>query len=168
MRLPKILLVLVLGIGVVSHANALTINLGDISNDTDNFGSIVGQGPFTDTFAFSLGGVSSDISGYIAKSLIPTLNIGLTGPGGYSFSSTLSGLFNISSYSFADLAPGNYMLSLSGVGLTKRFSGYNISYKVTTAVPELDAWLMLLVGAGLIALQLRRKHKVLESPTLAS
>jgi len=165
MRLPKILLMMILSLGAATQASAVTTPLGNIDNADASFGRIVGSGPFSDNWTFSLGGVS-DISGLVFDLAIPQLDVLLTGPS-INFHTVISGLLNLQSYSFNDLAPGTYNLALAGSGTTF-FSGYAASYKVITAVPEADTWLMLIVGAGLIGFQLRRKQKALQMPGLAA
>ena len=43
-------------------------------------------------------------------------------------------------------------------------SGFWSAKMNVAAVPEADTWVMLLVGAGLVGYQLRRKHNVLNQP----
>ena len=47
-------------------------------------------------------------------------------------------------------------------------SGFGVSPRIhVVAVPEAETWVMLLVGLGLVAYQLRRKQRLLEQrPTM--
>ena len=71
-----------------------------------------------------------------------------------------------SSFSFNSLVAGSYVLGIYGIGdgpvlNLGRFRG---TASVAGAVPELDTWLMMLIGAGLVAYQLRRKQNSLQQP----
>jgi hypothetical protein len=161
MQARKIVLFLVMALGMAHQASATATNLGTIDNSSGTFGRLVGQGSFTDTLSFQLGQVSN-LSGLIGELFVNPFNINLTGPS-TNYSSTLSGLINVSTYSFSSLAPGSYTLTLSGIGATNLINGYAGTYKVAAApaVPEADTWLMLIVGAGLVGFQLRRKQRAL-------
>ena len=61
-------------------------------------------------------------------------------------------------FSFADLAAGNYFLQIGGKALKNTTGIYNGSIQVTP-VPEPETWAMMLIGMGLVGYQLRRKSK---------
>ena len=63
-------------------------------------------------------------------------------------------------YTFADLAPGSYSVAIFGTA--KYLSGY----AATSAVPEVETWVMLLIGLALAAYQLHRKQKTLGQQVL--
>ena len=72
----------------------------------------------------------------------------------------LGGLLDFGTYSFADLAPGSYSMSI--FGSAQAISGYIATYRVAVAaVPELETWLMLIIGLALAGYQLHRKQKTL-------
>ena len=71
-----------------------------------------------------------------------------------------------STYSFDDLAAGKYRFDVDG--LTGGRKGLWVGQMTVGAVPEADTWLMLLVGGGLIAYQLRRKQRALPPRSFAA
>jgi hypothetical protein len=115
---------------------------------------------FHDTINFTLTSTST-ISGLVA----PFRLLSAT----WSLSSALGaidgGALTFGRYSFADLAPGSYTVSI--FGQSKALGGYAASYKVAVAaVPELETWLMLIIGVGLAAFQLHRRQKSLSDQSL--
>jgi hypothetical protein len=75
------------------------------------------------------------------------------------------GALTLGKYTFADLAPGCYAVAIFGTA--KFLSGYAATYRVSVAaVPEIETWLMLLIGLGLAAYQLHRKQKTLGQQVL--
>jgi len=157
------LIALVLSVGMIGAASATMkqTQLGALDDGSQGtvsnlFGS---AGTFNDTIDFSLSSMST-ISGFVTAIRLVDANWKLT-----SGSTTLgSGVFETGGYSFADLAPGAYTVSIFGG--SRFISGYSATYAVS-AVPEAQTWLMILVGLGLVAFQLRRKHKTLPHQALA-
>lgn len=73
----------------------------------------------------------------------------------------LGGTSGPGSFSFLANAPGVYTALLFGVpGGSAGAGSFTIS-----VVPEVETWVMLIIGAGLVAYQLRRKNK-LDAPKL--
>jgi hypothetical protein len=152
-------------LALVASANAGTrvTTLGSV-NDGD-FGFVAniffGNRTFNDTINFTLTQTAT-ISGFI-------LPINLVGSG-FSLASTAATIFSspltaATTYSFADLAPGTYSFSIFGT--TRFIGGYAATYRVAVAaVPEMETWLMLIIGVGLVAYQLHRKQKALGLQTL--
>lgn len=68
-------------------------------------------------------------------------------------------------HTFADLTPGSYEVAVFGP--QRNPGGYAPSYRASVAaVPEIETWLMLLIGLGLVAYQLHRKQKALGQQVL--
>jgi hypothetical protein len=158
MILRKLLICTMLLTGSMSaSAGTHYTNLGTLSNN--DFGLVAGlftrHESFEDVINFTLTSTSS-ISGFFTPFRLQTANWSLSSASGVLGGGALS----LGQYSFADLAPGSYSLSIFGD--SKPFGFYSASYRVAvSAVPELETWLMLLIGAGLVAFQLHRKQKSL-------
>lgn len=144
---------LVLGSVGMSHAAVLTFN----SSGTASFsGSHTGS--FKDSYTFSLSGVSdiyATVSGTNIRSLSMDLYNAVVNNRG-KVKNVLVG--SGTTFSFDDLAAGNYFLRISGNALKKTGGSYTGSIQVT-AVPEPEMWAMMLIGMGLIGYQVRRKSK---------
>ena len=144
---------LVLGSVGMSHAAVLTFN----SSGTASF-SGSSTGSFNDSWTFSLSGVSNiyaTVSGTGFKSLSMDLyNAVVNKSGKVKNVLVVSG----TTFSFADLAAGNYFLQIGGKALKNTTGIYNGSIQVTP-VPEPETWAMMLIGMGLVGYQLRRKSK---------
>jgi hypothetical protein len=68
-------------------------------------------------------------------------------------------------YTFSDLTPGAYTAAIFGTA--NYLDGYGATYRASVAaVPEMETWLMLLIGVGLAAYQLHRKQKTLGQQVL--
>lgn len=164
MKPRQLVLGALLSLALMATANAGTriTSLGSVEDGDFSFVSnfFFGNQSFNDTINFTLTQTAT-ISGFI-------LPINLV-DAGYTLASTIStiasGPLVAGSYSFADLAPGSYSFSLFG---SSRFiGGYVATYRVAVAaVPELETWLMLVIGAGLVAFQLHRKQKALGQQAL--
>jgi hypothetical protein len=163
MRSAKALLALVLTLGFVGSAGAVTHKSDDLGSLSSGEFGFIGNGfgdagSFSDVVNFSLTGQST-LSGYIAD-LGVDAGFALIHAG----STIATGPFATDQYSFADLAPGNYSLSIFGTNST--FGGYIASYNVA-AVPEAETWLMIVIGLGLVAFQLQRKQRSLRHQSLS-
>jgi len=115
---------------------------------------------FHDTINFTLTNTST-ISGLVAPFRLVCAT--------WTLSSALGviagGDFTFGRYSFSDLAPGDYSVAI--FGKSKTLGGYAASYKVAVAaVPELETWLMLIIGVGLAAFQLHRRQRSLSEQAL--
>jgi len=143
-------------------ASTKRTNLGALSDG--DFG-IVGNAfavsqSFQDTTHFTLTSTST-----LSGTVIP---IRLISPS-WSLSNGMGvlagGALTLGKYTFADLAPGSYTVAIFGTA--RYLSGYAASYRVSVAaVPEIETWLMLLIGLGLAAYQLHRKQKALGQQVL--
>jgi hypothetical protein len=155
--MKKALLAVVLAMGFMAQVDAKTIQLGEVSNSSSPsmFSDAIGRSKsFSDVIMFRLTSFS-DISGSFLSTGIKNLNISL---GSHSFTETVTGGIGLGSYSLTDLAPGVYKFDVTG--LTGRRGGaYLSAFNVVPAVPEADTWLMIVIGIGLVGLQLRRKQK---------
>ncbi|MET0497401.1 MAG: FxDxF family PEP-CTERM protein [Steroidobacteraceae bacterium] len=165
MKLASFFATVILSCGFIGTVNATVkttelgaLQDGDFGFIANGFGS---AGSFADVITFSLGS-TSNISGwsnsfrlmpdvtYVLRSLTANLDVAM-------------GAFSSGSYSFEDLAPGNYSLGISGSN--RLFGGYAAFYSVA-AVPEPETWLMIVIGMGLVAFQLQRKQKSLRQQSL--
>ena len=144
-------------------ASTKRTNLGALSDG--DFG-IVGNAfafsqSFQDTIHFTLASTST-ISGLIAPVRLTSANWSLSNAMG----AMADGALTPGKYTFADLAPGSYTVAIFGTA--KYLSGYAATYRVSVAaVPEIETWLMLLIGLGLAAYQLHRKQKALGQQVLS-
>jgi hypothetical protein len=152
MKTVKALAALIACTAMFSTAHASVIDLGTVAGTTYLEG-LLSPGSFSDTYAFSLSS-TSDIEAAFKK--VYGIN---------NFKWTLDEFEN-GKYvslgkhpSFNDLGSGLYEFVFTGFA-AKPVSVYFGGFRVA-AVPEADTWLMLLVGAGLLAYQLRRRGKAL-------
>lgn len=124
----------------------------------DDFAALVGTG---NSFTFSKGAAGATITGfdlYKGASLVASgaVNSGSLGFGITSYSSMVS--------SVPFTAGESYSLKISGVALS---AGANYGASLSTApVPEPEEWAMMMVGAGLVGYQVRRKQKGLSQSSL--
>ena len=82
-----------------------------------------------------------------------------------SFTGNMSPL-NIAGQTFSSLSQGDYEFLITGTGLSHGGSYFNAF--AVSAVPEADTWVMLVIGAGLVGFQLRRKHQSLPPRAIAN
>jgi type 1 fimbria pilin len=154
------------GLGLMSQAFAVSESkvqdmgtLGDGQFVT--FANIISKGStFTDYLNFTLAS-PADITGVLGKLRISNFTATLTSASGFSES------FHTGYYTFDDLASGNYTMTFTGTGRGHLGGNYGTIFSVAT-VPEADTWLMILIGAGLVAIQLRRKQKTLRHRPLTA
>jgi hypothetical protein len=122
---------------------------------------VVAPGAFTDTLGFSLSGPST-----VTDLFAPIFNVGQFSYSLYDLTTSTS-LGSKKSYT---VGSGSYDWIFKGIGtsfiipLGVYFGDYHVS---AAAVPELDTWLMLAVGAGLLVYQLRRRQSALRHSQLA-
>jgi hypothetical protein len=162
MKRASILAALALALGATAAAQATTTSLGTLGDGDLGF-SAGGTGPggaISDVVTFSLSAASSITDAFLAGGISP-IKVSL-----YTASNTLIGSFsnamapiNFGGKSFSSLSKGDYEFLISGTGSSKGGSYFNV-FSVS-AVPEADTWVMLVIGAGLIGFQLRRKHQSL-------
>ena len=171
MKRARILAALVLALGGMAAAQATTTNLGPLAAGDLGLtaGSAGSGGTVSDIVTFSLSAAGSITDAFLAGGISP-LTVSLYSVVGGSdsligsFSSSLAPL-NFGGKTFSSLAKGDYELLISGTGLTHGGSYFNAF--AVSAVPEADTWVMLLLGAGLIGFQLRRKHQSLPPRAIA-
>jgi hypothetical protein len=159
--------VLCVGVGGMSISQAETIKLGKLDTGTTrHFGDSIPQNTrFTDFVTFSLSTASEVTATF--KSFYNLV--------GSSFKVELQ---ELEGGSWVDLASGHGKTDSFALNLTQgpayrwelvgkvgnQTSGFwNAKMNVAT-VPEADTWVMLLVGAGLVGYQLRRKQNALNQP----
>jgi hypothetical protein len=164
MKTAKLLLSVVLGLGAMSVANATTIHLGNVDGETRNFGDfIAGHSSFKDFVRFRITQQSAvDFSFQSFYNIIAsTFHYSLQehGKGGWT-----NVTFN--SPSFVDLTAGSYRWVVTGKA--GRQGGFWSGQMSVAAVPEADVWMMLLIGAGLVGYQLRRKQQSIKHPPFAA
>ncbi len=168
---------LALALGAAGAVNAKTTDLGDLqAGGNYSFTDVVTFGQsFTDYVGFNVNDAlevksflkSFDLS-IFSLDLLGIDNFSATlqqwGTGGFQNVASLSG----NPISFDDLiGPGQYRLALTGIGSGLIGGLYRGTLQVA-AVPEADAWIMLLVGFGVVLYQLRRKQRSLEQPIVAA
>ena len=146
------------GLMAQAQVEAKTIQLGTVSGGGDpyffdSFGGNHTVGDFVKIKLTSL----SDITGAFFTTGIKGFGISLASN---SFSQTMLGPIGVGTFSFANLGPGTYTFDVRG--FTGAGGGAYLSSLNVAAVPEADTWLMILFGAGLVGLQLRRKQKGIE------
>jgi hypothetical protein len=156
-RLITIAALLAFAFSGTAGAVTKVTNLGSLANE--DFGAVTNvfflPTTFQDTINFTLTSTST-ISGLIAPFRLFDANWSLSSTSG----AIAGGALNFGTYTFADLVPGSY--SLSVFGSARALSGYVATYRVAVAaVPELETWLMMIIGLGLAAYQLHRKQKTL-------
>jgi PEP-CTERM motif len=133
-----------------------TVNLGLLTSLPKTFSSFV-LGSFTDTYTFSLGPLSTGVTGlYGSLEIAPAfsisgLQITLTGtPGGPQTDTTPS-----DGFSFAGLGTGNYALKLVG---TATGMGGGIYGGSVAAVPEPETYALFFAGLGVVGFVARRRR----------
>ena len=151
-------------------AQAVTTDLGTVSDGSYGFSRALNFGEtFTDYVNFDLD-TSADVTSFI-KSFdmsifgfdligIDNFSAGLEQLGTGGFTSIASLTSNPASFDDL-LAPGTYRFAVAGTA-SGFFGGLYRGTLHVAAVPEADTWVMLLMGLGLIAYQLRRKQRSLE------
>jgi hypothetical protein len=158
MFLKKLIICTMLLTGsMAANASTHITNLGALEDG--DFGLVSGlftkPQSFEDIINFTLTSTSS-ITGFVTPFRLQSAGWSLSSSSGVLDSGALS----LGRYSFADLTPGSYSMSIFGD--SRAFGFYSASYRVAVAaVPEMETWLMLAIGAGLVAFQLHRKQKSL-------
>jgi hypothetical protein len=159
MKSRLVIIAALLGLACAATANAVTrtTNLGSLSDGDFGIVSNVFFAPttFQDTVNFTLTSTST-ITGLIASARLVNASWSLSSASG----TIAGGQLDFDTYTFADLVPGNYSMSIFGGA--RALSGYLATYRVAVAaVPELETWLMLIIGLALAGYQLHRKQKTL-------
>ncbi len=170
-RVVKLFSAVLLFAGMGS-AHAVVTDLGTVSDGSYGFGRSLNFGEtFTDYVNFNLN-TSADVTSFIKsfdmsifgfrprrhRQLHPPACRSSVRGGGY----TSIASFTSNPASFDDLlSPGAYRFSVAGTA-SGFFGGIYRGTLHVAAVPEADTWVMLLVGLGLVAYQLRRKQRSLE------
>jgi hypothetical protein len=148
---------------VAAEASAKTYSLGVLPIGTSVVGNGEKPGGFADTFKFTLGGVSDVMLAFTSSTGISSLQ-GLLQEKTHGGWTQVGSGFGTSS-SFADLAAGKYRFDV--IGFVPTHYGHYAADISVSAVPEADTWMMLLIGGGMVAYQLRRKHKSLPRQPIA-
>lgn len=159
--------VAVLGATLSSGAYASSSNYGTLADGAlYSFGDLITDGTsFTDTLTFNLSGFS-DLTGFLGETGITGLSMDISGG-----SLPVSGVTLLpAAYRLDDLSAGAYTVTFKGTAATGGASipGIYGTFFSVAAVPEPDTWLMMIIGAGLIGFQLRRKQKVLRHRPLVA
>jgi hypothetical protein len=145
-------------------ASTKRTNLGALSDaDFGIVGNALAFSPsFQDTVHFNRTRTrTSTISGLVTRVRLTSATSNLSNAMG----ALAGGALTFGKYTFADLAPGCYTVAIFGTA--KYLGGYAATYRVAVAaVPEIETWLMLLIGLGLAAYQLHRKQKALGQQVL--
>lgn len=158
---------------VAQAASAGVVDLGTLARGVHSFGGYALPGSqFSNQYNFALA-APANVNGFASSLNVSLGDFGLLGIKNFSVqlqglgSALTPGFVSATSFSFADLAAGSYSLLVSGVvtGLLGGLYGGKIQ---VAAVPELETWLMILIGAGLVLLQLRRKQRSLPQQTLTT
>ncbi len=161
-KLLGTLMVLVLSCAA-GEASAKTFHLGELPAGLTFVGGGPNAGGFADTFNFRLSSLSDVMVAFTASTGISSLQGILQEHTSGGWSQVGSGF--ATSSSFADLAAGRYRFDAIGF-VPKNFGAYSASINVA-AVPEASTWMMLLIGSGMVAFQLRRKQKSLPRQAIA-
>lgn len=168
----------ILILATAGTAHARTTDLGTLDSGLYSFGNVLSFGEsFTDHVSFTLD-TAADVASFIKSFDMSLLGFDLIGIDNFTASlqrATTSGyttLFSAtatSPISFDDfLAPGSYRLSIGGTA-SGFFGGLYRGTLQVAAVPEVETWLMILIGVGIVLYQLGRKQRSLErQPLLAA
>ncbi len=158
--MKTVLTAVLLGAALISQqVQARTIHLGSLSDGSTPyfFDSFRGTHVIDDLVTFKLTSLS-DITGEFFTVGIQGFKLSLDST---SFSQTLSGgPIGACGYSFNNLTAGTYTLDIRG--FTPGRGGSYLSAFNVSAVPEADTWMMIMIGIGLVGLQLHRKQKGIE------
>jgi hypothetical protein len=161
MKLASFIVAGCLSLGAAS-AFATDTPLGDVTA-AGGFSAASGplSGAFSDTYDFSLTG-TNELSDSWTNSWtsqagsIANFTATLTGPNGFSDveTATTSGHSQFISAYYPTLAPGDYVLTISGVASGKSTYGGSLS---VSAVPEPASISLLLAGLGLMGVAAKRR-----------
>ena len=158
--------------GFAVGANAAVHSVGAVAPGTPApFSGVIGNGPFTDIFTFTL--PANGGSGYSVTNL--ALDLGMVGNFNTVFSAmslwsnpngTLYDADDVFLTSVAGTGPlgltwgpsagGNMYLMVQGSATGSLGGIYNGAISVSP-VPEAETWAMMAMGLGLVGLQLRRR-----------
>jgi len=142
-------------------ASATRTNLGTLPDgDFGIVGSALGSQSFQDTIHV-IRTSASELDGSGAPARLITADWSLS-----KVMASLKGSALASGrHTFADLTPDSYEVAIFGP--QNNPGGYAANYRASVAaVPEIETWLMLLIGLGLAAYQLHRKQKALGQQVL--
>ena len=177
--------VALVGAVYMPQASATTYNIGPFTNQDSGFAAASGlsAGSFDDWFKFTITGgdaIFTATGNSVTASLVKGTQIksfdlydGSTKLATGSVNSTANAIGTGSSYAsivnYAPLIAGKeYSVNVAGTVLASTAAGKgNYSLSLSTApVPEPEEWAMMLVGAGLVSYQVRRKQKGLSQASL--
>ena len=177
--------VALVGAVYMPQASATTYNIGPFTNQDSGFAAASGlsAGSFDDWFKFTITGgdaiftaTGNSVTASLTKGTqIKTFDLydGSTKLATGTIQSSANAVGNGSSYAsivnYSPLIAGKeYSLEVAGTVLAGTAAGKgNYSLSLSTApVPEPEEWAMMLVGAGLVSYQVRRKQKGLSQASL--
>ena len=178
--------VALVGAVYMPQASATTYNIGPFTNQDSGFAAASGlsAGSFDDWFKFTVTGgdaiftsTGNSVTASLSKGTqIKTFDLydaSSTKVATGSVTSTANAVGTGSSYAsivnYAPLIAGKeYSINVAGTVLASTAAGKgNYSLSLSTApVPEPEEWAMMLVGAGLVSYQVRRKQKGLSQASL--
>jgi hypothetical protein len=142
----------------VTGANATTYDLGTLSSGTTSFsaGSLGSQ--FTNDYRFFLTTIS-DIYATVSGIGLSNLSMNLFRETTVGKKGKITNVFVTrgTTFSFANLAAGQYFLEIKGGPGNMRIPGSYSGSLTIAAVPEPEVWAMMLIGVGLVGCQMRRK-----------
>lgn len=130
-------------------------SLGALGSEAELFGAIkYGTGSFSDGYNFSLDSLSS-VSGSVSQAFFGAVSFSSVTIGGttVALNPTNTGY----GFSFANLAAGNYTLTVQGL-TGDRMSMYTGSV-MAQPVPEPESIAMLLAGLGVVGAAVARRRK---------
>ena len=159
-RIATALVVSACLLGTASGASATTYDLGPLSNGTPSFSAASLGSKFTDDYRFFLTG-ESDISATVSALGLKSLSMDLFLETTVGKKNKIKDIFIAggTTFSFADLAAGQYLLQIGGKPVNRHILGSYSGSMTVAAVPEPEVWAMMLIGIGLVGCQLRRKSK---------
>jgi hypothetical protein len=149
---------------IAGEASAKTFSLGVLPSGTSVIGDGVRSGGFADSFKFRLSNLSDVMIAFTSSPGITSLQGVLQEKTHGSWVQVGSGSLTASN-TFADLAAGRYRFETIGF-VPARYGHYSADITVA-AVPETETWMMLLIGGGMLAYQLRRKQNSLPRQPIA-
>ena len=150
-----------LALAAAAPATAKTENLGPLTDRSAYFGNVF-LGPvasFTDYYTFSLSNARDVVGGTLTLNFGPWFDVDIfsVSLSGSGISGWLTDTVASDGFAFANIASGNYTLAVNG-NVTGMFGGA-YSGVIAGAVPEPEAYAMMLVGLGMVGWAARRRQR---------